>query len=293
MGNLNVSFEIRYSPDNVVVKDGVCFVDAADENVLTGMAVVWTPAYADANALDMVAEANADSESDNVAADGTSNEGDEKEMPNENEVLTSQVEQHAEDTKIEETAIAEDQLAETVEAKAETEENEEKKPEAKEEKKEEAQAEILHQSVEVTERIEQCGDEEPVHIVEERAVVVETLDNDPGRIIAEKDAKIAELENQIAELNKIKAEYDRIVAEAQAAELEAKKNKAKAFAEKQGLDTENEKVAEAIASMDFEAIASLAMENEKASPTTQVASYVIKTNMEINSEYGGLLERRK
>lgn len=290
MGCLSVSFEIRYSPDNVVEMNGVSFVDAADENVLTGMAVVWTPAYADANALDLVAEADVDSESGNVAAENTSVEGDEKEVPNEEVIMTSEesVEVAAEEVKETETVVAEEVI----------EKEDDEKIEEKEEEKEEAQAEVLHHSVEVTERVEQCEGEAPIHVTEAREVVVETIDPqpvevDPYQVIAEKDEKISALETEIAELKQIKEKYDAMVAEAQRAELEAKQNKMKAFAEKYGLDSESEAVKAIIASLDYEALVNMADEvKEEKTESVQVASYAIKTNMEINSEYGGLLERR-
>ena len=80
-----------------------------------------------------------------------------------------------------------------------------------------------------------------------------------------------------------------------AAELKMKQAKAKAFAEKQGLDVEDENVARAIAEVNYEAIAELAMaeasdeKEEKTSMEITMASYV---DMEIsNDEYGGLLKR--
>lgn len=282
LGNLNVSFEIKYSPDKTVEINGVSFVDAADENVLTGMAVVWTPAYADANALDMVAEANADSEIDRVEAENASNEGDEKEMPNENEAVVSEELMQAE--------------VEQVEAeKAEPEVEVASEPEEQQEAvvAEEQQAELIHQEVETIDRVEQCGDDDPIHVVEKREVVVETVEPDEKeRMIEELRAQIAELNKQIAELNVVKAEYDKMVAEAKRIETESKMAKMKNFAEKHGLDTESEEVKNAIAELNYEALMNMTEDQKEPETTVQVASYVIKTNMEINSEYGGLLERR-
>ena len=72
--------------------------------------------------------------------------------------------------------------------------------------------------------------------------------------------------------------------------------KAKAFAEKQGLDVEDENVAKAIAEVNYEMIAELAMaetakdaEETKNTVEITMASFV---DMEIsNDEYGGLLKR--
>ena len=279
MGSLNVSFEVKYSPNNVVVKGGIQFVDVADTNYLTGMAVVWTPAYADANALEMVAEVtNADSEID-IVAENTSNEGDEKEVP-ENIVETVTAEEQ--EIIVEESA-QEEVVAETEEVVSE-----------------EANAEVLEHTVQVTESVEKwCEDEPAIHVVETTERVVETVEEpevepepepDYVRIVAEKDARISELEAQLAELTQIKAEYDQMIAAQAAAELAAKQAKAKAFAQKQGLDVEATEVAEAIANLDYEAIASYAMAQEAPEEeTVTIASYSV-AGMEIKSKYGNVLD---
>ena len=50
-GELCFSFEIRYTEDHIVKKDGVLYIDAAEHNVITGMAIVSVPAYAESFAL--------------------------------------------------------------------------------------------------------------------------------------------------------------------------------------------------------------------------------------------------
>lgn len=50
-GELNFSFEIRYTEDHVVEKDGILYIDAAEHNVITGMAIVSVPAYEESFAL--------------------------------------------------------------------------------------------------------------------------------------------------------------------------------------------------------------------------------------------------
>ncbi len=77
------------------------------------------------------------------------------------------------------------------------------------------------------------------------------------------------------------------------AELQAKQDKAKAFASKQGLDVEDEKVANAIANLDYEAIADLAManvaeESKQEQPEMTMASFV---DIGISGKYGDLLDR--
>lgn len=269
-----MSFEVNYSPNNVVIKDGIQFVDAADTNYLTGMAVVWTPAYADANALEMVAEAtNADLGID-IVAENTSNEGDEKEVP-ENIVETVTAEEQVVTPTVEGPVVEETAAAE------------------------EANAEVLHHSVTVTESIETHGDDEPpVHVVETRECLVETVEPEPEpdypRIIAEKDALIAELEGQIAQLSQMRAEYEQMKAAQAAAELAEKQAKARAFAQRQGLNLESAEVAEAIESLNYEAIASLSMANDKEeqpadNKTVTIASYTV-AGMGISSKYGNVLD---
>lgn len=63
---LNVSFEIAY--DTLLVIDGVEYIDASENNVITGMAIVSKPAYPEAFATRMVAEDN-DAEHDSMAND--------------------------------------------------------------------------------------------------------------------------------------------------------------------------------------------------------------------------------
>lgn len=51
---LNVSFEIAY--DTLLIADGVEYIDASPNNVITGMAIVSRPAYPEAVATRLVAE---------------------------------------------------------------------------------------------------------------------------------------------------------------------------------------------------------------------------------------------
>ena len=113
-----------------------------------------------------------------------------------------------------------------------------------------------------------------------------------------------ELRRQHARIAELEAELARVTAELKAfqdakalAELQAKQARAKAFAEKQGLDVADEAVANAIAQVNYEMIAELAMqmtENAEANapaPVVEVsmASFV---DMDISDEeYGGLLKR--
>lgn len=160
-----------------------------------------------------------------------------------------------------------------------------------------ASAEVIDHSVETYEAVEKCPDTgETVHVQVVTERVVETVD--PATVIAEQNEKIAELENKIAELEQIKAQYDEMIAERDRKALAEKQAKAKAFAEKQGLNTEDTVVAEAVQSLDYTKIAELAMAEEQEEPqaepvrpTITLASFV---EMEVSDDkYGGLLSRKK
>ena len=286
MGGLNVSFEVKYNPENIIIKDGVRFVDAGEGNTLTGMCIVSVPACPDANALDMVAEV--------VNAEETTEVNEVKEeVPNEELNVTAEAE-----------------VTETV-------------AEATEEV---AQAEIVHEEIEVRESVSKDPyDGKTYHETKTEHTVVETVEPEaepaPETVIAEepvevaadcgedrkddmgecgddpRDRRIAELE---AELARVNAELKEFQDAKMAAELQAKQAKAKAFAEKQGLNIEDEAVARAVSDVNYEAIAELVMASEKnekvdASSTQEItmASFV---DMEIpgnEDEYGGLLKRTR
>lgn len=256
---LNFSFEIKYVPDNTVVIEGVRYVDAADTNALTGMAIVSTPAYRESTALSLVAEEKADGAEAENATEGV-----------ENKVTIEEAMQ----------AIAEkDQLIAELQQQnaAIAEENEKLKEEAKPDPEAEEKAKRDEETAAAAE--------------EERKQCAEKLE-EANAAAAEKDQKIEELNAQIEELNKAKAELETIKAEQAAAELKAKQENAKAFAQKQGLDVEDEKVQTAIAELNYEAIAEMAMEISKPETQTATASFVITENMKVESKYGGLLESR-
>lgn len=301
LGKLNVSFEIRYNPEHTVEKDGVVFIDAHEDNALTGLALVSVPAVVDATALDMVASVADDS--DEIVAESeelTGRRGEENSMEMEKENLTAEA--------TEETVVAEEQTQ--VEAVAETEEvhetvaeeqtvvaeeqEEQKDPEEKKEtvaEVQEASAEVIEHSVDTHESVEECPySGKPVHVIEYHERIIETME-DAGNLIAELDAKVAELEE-------IKGKYDAMIAEAQAKALAEKKEQAKAFAEKQGLDVSETAVAEAIENLDYTKIAELTMAQaqeekpaeEEQKPAVTLASFV---ELDISDDkYGGLLSRR-
>ena len=140
------------------------------------------------------------------------------------------------------------------------------------------------------ESVEQCPyTGEPVHVIEYHERIIETLE-DAG-------ALIAELDKQIAELNEIKSKYDTIIAEQEAKALAEKRENAKVFAQKQGLNVQDTAVAEAIEKLDYEKIAELTMaeerEPEEEKPERQVITLASFVEMEVSDDkYGGLLSRK-
>ena len=293
MGGLNVSFEVKYNPENTFMKDGVRFVDAGEGNTLTGMCIVSTPACPDANALDMVAEV--------VNAEETTETNEvNEEVPNEELNVTAEVETDNTEAVVEQPATATAEVAEAAHAEAEV-----------------AEAEIVHEEVEIKESVTvDPFDGKTYHETKTEHTVVETIDEEtapaPETVIAEqpaeitaecgddpRDKRIAELE---AELARVTAELKVFQDAKMAAELQAKQAKAKAFAQKQGLNLEDEAVANAVAELNYEAIAELAMASEQKeeetpaapAPVVEVtmASFVDMDISDDGDEYGGLLKRK-
>lgn len=294
MGRFAVSTEVSYDPRECEITADGKYVVASENSSLNGLCLVWTPACTDAYAMDMVAQQHADNSE--IVTDSNELEGDrgETEIMEKEKILAEVTEEekteavaeveeaHAE----EETAVAEEQ--EEKQENPEEEEEDEQKEDAVAETQE-ANAEVLEHSVDTHESVENWGGE-PVHVFEYRERVIETMD-DAQNLVAELDAKIVELEE-------IKSKYDAMIAEQVEKEMVEKKEKAKAFAEKQGLDVTETAVAEAIESLNYEKIMELTMSQvqeeepakEEVAPAITLASF---SEMEIGEDkYGGLLSRR-
>ena len=267
LGMQNFSFEIYYYPSDTVTEAGVKYIQASERNLLRGMCVVSVPAYKESVALDMVAEEehknteNEEQEEGRLDAPETIKEPDEEDDQKNNEgVETMNIEEAMgmiaeKDQKI---ADLEAQLAAAEEQKAQELEEEKAK---KDEAAEQAEASLT-----------------------ETKEALEAANN-----------TIAGLEAKVAELEAVKAELDGIKAEQAAAEQAKKLEKVKAFAEKQGLDVTVKEVADAIAEMNYEAIADLAAAMEKPEEKAEetVASFVLAgEGIDMNDKYGDLLARR-
>lgn len=333
MGRFAVSVELSYDPRDVVLAGGGKLVDASENNALTGLCLVWRPACEDAYALDMVAEEEADDSEEIVA------ESEEPAERGETSPMNEEIKLTAEETEETEQKIAteetEDQKVVVAEGEGASEGGEgaseggegaseggegaseggagasdgesddsgdggESSGDAltvdhdEDEKKvatsEDSNAEVLEHSMDTHESVENWGSG-PVHVIEYHERIIETLE-DAGSLIAE-------LDNKIAELEEIKGKYDAIIAEREAQELAEKRESAKAFAEKQGLDVTDVAVAEAIEKLDYAKIAELTMaecsDSEEAAPVVQSIALASYVSMEVSNDntFGGLLNRKK
>ena len=360
MGRFAVSTEVSYDPRECEITADGKYIVASENSSLNGLCLVWTPACADAYAMDMVAEAAENSEE--IVTEGdelTAERGETKPMEKENitaEVTEERKTEAVAETEDKDTAIAEGEGAsesgegasesgeggegasesgegasesgegasepggegasegggesasegggsgaseggdegggggsgDTTPADAVIDPSEEQKKEAVAETNE-ANAEVLEHSFDTHESVEQCPySGETVHVIEYHERILETLE-DAGNLIAE-------LDRQIAELNEIKTKYDAIMAEEQKKALAEKQAKARAFAEKQGLNTEDVAVAEAIANIDYGTLAELSMaeeQEEAKEPVKQTITLASFVEMEVSEDkYGGLLSRR-
>lgn len=228
------------------------------------------------------------------------------------EEMTAEVTEEAQETVVAEVPVteaepeavtvaedtpAEDEAEQEVEPESEDDQEEDDPEDRANAEVQDAQAEVLEHSIDVHESVENWGGE-PVHVTEVRERVIETLEQ-AENVIAEKDQKINELETRIAELEQIEKSYNAIIAEQEARALAEKQAKAKAFAEKQGLDVADVAVAEAVKALDYAKIAELTMaqvKDEEAETVEEpVQTITLASFVELGvgeNAYGGLLNRR-
>ena len=303
LGKLCVSFEVRYNPEFTIEKDGVLFIDANEDNAMTGIALVSTPACVDAVALDMVAEVADDSDIVAECEEQTSRRGETETMPKEME-MTAEVEEKiaeaTEDTQEEKpVVVAEGEGAsESGEGASESGSGEGASESGSGEGASESGSGGSEggsgdgdgdgeETVDPALTVDHDDDEKRVNAETEEAnaeVIEHSVDThesveecpwtgEPVHVIEyhervietieEAGTVIAELEAKIAELEEIKGKYDAIIAEQEAKVLAEKQASAKAFAEKQGLNVEDTAVAEAIEKLDYAKIAELTMAEAK------------------------------
>lgn len=311
-GIQNFSFEVTYSPDNVIQDGKVMYVDAAETNTLNGMAIVSVPAYPESVALDLVAEAGNEGDTDPTEMNsetekpGTDTNEVNEEMDKVNEANASTVEEVMIDTASRQTVervsgfedepnvAAEEDTSMNANAAEEDakEPEEEKKPE--EEKPEEEVPEEKKEEEEA--KAEEAEAEEPAGKPEYNRVVETVEEEYITRItrmqetIAEKDAMIASLQEKVKDYEVIEAELKEYKEAAQKKEHEEKLNKATTYAETMGLNVEDEEVKNAIASLDYEKLVdlSVAVAQAKAKETENVEEG--SPVGQIYSSYSGVIE---
>lgn len=299
MGGLNFSFEIKYTEDHVVKEDGVMYIDVAEHNVLVGMAVVSVPAYQESYALSLTAEDHTEvGDSDQEANKGVEDMNEVEMITEEKAVAEAVVVNEAEITNTETAIVSaeENTSVEVVEAIAEEAVAEESAENENDEPEEEKPEEPVEE--------DEIEDEEEEEAVAEADTSVAQTEVDWAVERAQYLALEAEVANLRAQQVALEAEVERLRAcEAELAAINAAKeaermineqNRARAFAEKQGLEITNEAVASAIESLDYKAIAELAMAQEiSVAPAHDVtiASYASVKPMKINHRFENVLKR--
>lgn len=302
-GILNFSFELKFDPQKCIWDGEVMYVDAGEGNTLRGMAIVSVPAYPESVALDLVAEHNESGTHD------TNEVNEEMDKVNDGAELkdatASTVEEVNVDTNSQQTIDrVDDDKPETPELNAEA--NEEPKKEDPEvvdnEDKEEEKVNAEAPATEEPEKKEDPEEDkanaeetsaepfapapanEPVPVVkttvveEEYKVKITYLEE----CIAEKDARISELEAQLEGYGSMRAELEKYKEAEQKKEQETKTAKATAYAQKIGLDVENEEVKNAIASFDYEKMADLLIAQADTKDKEESADMNAEAQVEVN-----------
>ena len=327
MGELNFSFEIKYTDKDTVKKDGVLFIDAGESNTITGMAIVSVPAYDESFALSLVAEERngMDKPSEEAEKGVETMDKTEMELDQEQAVAESECKKPEDNACSEVTEAKKKCEAEESDAakKCEAEETEG----AKKCKAEEAEAAKKCKSeCDPDDDMDDMDDEEDCmngecgkkakseckkqtesecgkkKVAELEASLAESKEEALAwqakwaAINAEKEklcAQIADLSAQIEALRAVEAEMEAIRAQKAAEELAAKQEMARAYAQKQGLDIEQEAVASAVESLDYTKIAEMVMERDAADKSGQIsyASYSAFEPMKITNRFEHVLKR--
>ena len=297
---LRCSFEIQ-AGDISIDTDGACLVDASEKNHLIGMAVVSVPAYPSSTALDLVAEAKEEENTESISeisiaemtfdtvwgkifawllehVDNIMDFTFERLCPDcaiLYERWTGKT--YKLDYVVEGDSFVVTDMYEVRYTRAdETTENESRGENDMENMKNEPIS---------MEQMEAAKKEAETVIAQKDAVITEkdALIAEKDSTIAQKDERIAELDNRIAELEAsiaelmpFKEQVETMQAEQAKAEAEAKKEQMKAFAEKNHLDLETEVVANAIEAGDYETLVAETMKasEEDAAKLTTVSRFV-------------------
>lgn len=309
MGDLNFSFEIKYTENNVIKENGVLYIDAGEHNVITGMAIVSVPAYDESFALSLVAEEREDAIGEE-AYEGVDKMNTEAEKNTEEVSIAETVESECKKQKMDEAEETDAQKkCKAEEAEAQKKCKAEETEAQKKCKAEEADAQKKCKSECDPEDEDEMDDEDCMSaecakkkIAELESAVSESRDEAAAweakwaAINAEKEtlyAQIAGLNAQIEELRAVEAEMNAIRAQKKADELAAKQEMAKTYAMKQGLDIAQEAVASAVESLDYTKIAELVMARDAEAEKKGVtfASYSAFEPMKITNRFEHVLKR--
>ena len=327
-GELNFSFEIRYTEDHIVRMNGITYIDAAEHNAITGMAIVSVPAYDESFALSLVAEERKEVDNSNEEVNKGVEKMDKAENTVTEPVATEEIVAVSEEAKPESTtehvvaessqsdtvaedAVAEKAVPECMDDDPEDDDNEclndaecKKKGSDAECKKKNSDAECKKDMDDgMTDA--QCKKEtaKSQRTVSELEIALAKTEADWAvehaqymaleAEIADLRAGKAAMDAEIERLRAVEAEYAAISAAKEAEELAAKQDKARIFAEKQGLNTQDEAVASAVKSLDYQAIAELAMAQYPVveKPVVSVAGFATAEPMKIKSRFENVLKR--
>ncbi len=302
-GDLNFSFEILAS--EISEKDGVTVIDAGEHNELIGMAVVSFPAYPEAKALALVADAEGDNRECAMLMH-TAMEMAETDFETIRcwffDALHASLGEALWDYRIERLGADFAVLygittAQTLKVEFATGDGGLLITDV---------YEVVYQRKESTPPTNQEGDVTQMSETNQNMDVqlqaaqkeIETLKGE----IATKDARIAEqdaameqvkqeAEQQETELATLRTEAETLRAEKTEAEQEAKRQEMRRFAETHGLDVESEAVANAIANVDYAALMAESTAAAKEPLKAQMASYTLSASGIQTEAYGGLLAR--
>jgi len=259
LGLLSFSFEIQYTMTTQI--DGIEYIDAADGNVITGMAVVSYPAYPESKALLLVAqkaneEADTGSDEPEDAASSAGADTQQERVTNEMQMTIEQA--MARIAELERMAAAQAAQIAAI-------------PEPP---KEAMVTQASHDAA-----------------IAERDGAIQTLETQ----VAAFTEQAAELDETKQTLASVQGQLDAMKAEQAEADLQSKRDELTAFAATNGLDTEDEAVSAAIAAADYAALVAAAMKaaaEKDGKPGTSTASQRPMADIGAQEPYGGILGRR-
>lgn len=264
MGMLNFSFEIKYDPLKTVTADGVIYIDAAEDNVLVGVAVVSVPAYRESTALSIVAEEHETIDEDKMKGDEPSTEDDCVIKGAENTMTLEEAM----------TALAE-QTSKVEELKKVLDEKESAEKEA-----------------ETSNKLKNL--EQELKTEKESSVTKDETIVQKDKKIEEQTVEIQELKDRLTEFEQIKGELDAIKKAQAEAQMAERKSQLKDFAARMRLDTNDANVAQAISSLNYEALVTMA-NNISPAQTSEAKEFTTQTagdSFKLNSRFGDLLDRK-